>query len=86
MTIASLHLFINILLSSDESNVKEASAKIFQSEGVDDLMISDRNSSDEDYADDGDEGSDGYKPGGYHPVHIGDKFNSGRYTVIEKLG
>jgi hypothetical protein len=41
---------------------------------------------DEDYSDDGDEGQEGYKPGGYHPVSIGDKFNGGRYTVIEKLG
>ena len=42
--------------------------------------------SDEDYSDDEDEGEDGYKPGGYHPVSIGDRFNFFRYTVIEKLG
>ncbi|KAF7322181.1 Protein kinase [Mycena kentingensis (nom. inval.)] len=28
----------------------------------------------------------GYKPGGLHPVHLGDKFSDGRYTVIRKLG
>lgn len=42
--------------------------------------------SEEDYSDDGEEGEDGYKQGGYHPVSLGDKFNNGRYTVVEKLG
>jgi len=42
-------------------------------------------SSEEDYSDDEEEGEDGYKVGGYHPVCIGDKFNN-RYVVIEKLG
>ncbi|KAF9065589.1 kinase-like domain-containing protein [Rhodocollybia butyracea] len=28
----------------------------------------------------------GYCPGGYHPVHIGDKFHNGRYSVVNKLG
>ena len=27
-----------------------------------------------------------YGPGGYHPVHLGDKFSAGRYEVIYKLG
>jgi hypothetical protein len=27
-----------------------------------------------------------YVPGGYHPVHIGDLFSDGRYTVVRKLG
>lgn len=27
-----------------------------------------------------------YRPGGYHPVRIGDTFNSGRYKVVSKLG
>ncbi|KAJ7646767.1 kinase-like protein [Roridomyces roridus] len=27
-----------------------------------------------------------YKPGGYHPVTIGDVFSDGRYTIIRKLG
>lgn len=27
-----------------------------------------------------------YRPGGYHPVHLGDVFNNGRYKVIRKLG
>lgn len=40
----------------------------------------------EDYSDDGEEGEEGYKVGGYHPVFIGDVFNSRRYTVVEKLG
>ncbi|KAJ9104152.1 hypothetical protein QFC19_004136 [Naganishia cerealis] len=27
-----------------------------------------------------------YRPGGYHPIHIGDDFNDGRYTIVRKLG
>lgn len=27
-----------------------------------------------------------YGPGGYHPVHLGDRFSAGRYEVIYKLG
>jgi serine/threonine protein kinase len=27
-----------------------------------------------------------YCKGGYHPVHIGDTFSDGRYTVVRKLG
>lgn len=27
-----------------------------------------------------------YCKGGYHPVHIGDKFSEGRYTILRKLG
>ena len=42
--------------------------------------------SDEDYSDDcADEGEEGYRPGGYHPVNVGERYNS-RYTVIKKLG
>ncbi|KAG9511646.1 kinase-like protein, partial [Aureobasidium melanogenum] len=29
---------------------------------------------------------DRYSPGGYHPVHLGDIFNDGRYRVLQKLG
>ncbi|KAL7489239.1 hypothetical protein ACHAW6_014869 [Cyclotella cf. meneghiniana] len=39
----------------------------------------------EDYTDDEDEGEDGYKVGGYHPVKIGEVYNQ-RYVVIKKLG
>ena len=39
----------------------------------------------EDYSQDEDEGADGYKPGGYHPVEVGDVYNS-RYLVLKKLG
>lgn len=49
-------------------------------------QVSGFESSDEDYSDDEEEGEDGYRAGGYHPVNIGDKFNAARYTVIEKLG
>ncbi|KAI0476934.1 serine protein kinase [Xylaria cf. heliscus] len=27
-----------------------------------------------------------YRPGGYHPVHLGDLFNNGQYKIIRKLG
>ncbi len=27
-----------------------------------------------------------YRPGGYHPVHLGDVFHDGQYKVIRKLG
>jgi serine/threonine protein kinase len=27
-----------------------------------------------------------YHPGGYHPVHLGDSFKNGQYTVLRKLG
>ncbi|KAG6239087.1 hypothetical protein E4U25_001127 [Claviceps purpurea] len=29
---------------------------------------------------------DNYKPGGYHPVSLGDTFDSERYTILRKLG
>ena len=31
------------------------------------------------------ENPDRYRPGGYHPVHLGDVYD-GRYKVIHKLG
>lgn len=27
-----------------------------------------------------------YRPGGYHPINIGDEFSSGRYLIVRKLG
>ena len=42
-------------------------------------------SSDEDYSDDEDEGTEGYRPGGYHPVKLGEVYNS-KYLVLKKLG
>ncbi|KAF7305032.1 Protein kinase [Mycena kentingensis (nom. inval.)] len=27
-----------------------------------------------------------YRPGGFHPTHLGDTFSNGRYTVVHKLG
>jgi len=32
------------------------------------------------------EGTEDYKKGGYHPVHVGDRFKGGVYTVLRKLG
>lgn len=45
----------------------------------------DYNSSNEDYSDDGDEDADSYRPGGYHPVEIGEVYNK-RYKIVEKMG
>jgi len=36
----------------------------------------------EDYTDDEDEGESGYKPGGYHPVKVGDIFNQGYVLLV----
>ena len=33
-----------------------------------------------------DEGTEGYRKGGYHPVKPGDQFKNGRYSVLRKLG
>lgn len=32
------------------------------------------------------ESLENYGPGGYHPVHLGDRFSAGRYEVVHKLG
>ena len=42
------------------------------------ILVDNNSVSDEDYSDDGDEGTDGYKPGGYHPVQTGEMY-SNRY-------
>jgi serine/threonine protein kinase len=42
-------------------------------------------SGDEDDEDSDFEGLDGYRKGGYHPVHVGELYNS-RYLVLRKLG
>ena len=33
-----------------------------------------------------DEGAEGYKRGGYHPVSVGERYGDGRYVVLKKLG
>eukprot|EP00940_MAST-03C_sp_MAST-3C-sp2_P002189 g2189.t1 len=47
--------------------------------------VVDPDDSDEDYSNDEDEGQEGYKKGGYHPVTIGEIYND-RYEVKTKLG
>ena len=37
-------------------------------------------------SDSDDEGTEGYRKGGYHPVKIGEAFKDGRYVVKRKLG
>jgi serine/threonine-protein kinase SRPK3 len=34
----------------------------------------------------GEESTNHYLPGGYHPVHLGDTFHDGTYEVVHKLG
>ena len=46
---------------------------------------SDAEASASDYSHDSSEGAEGYKPGGYHPVKIGDIFNN-KSIVCRKLG
>jgi serine/threonine-protein kinase SRPK3 len=36
----------------------------------------------EDYTDDEEEGEEGYKPGGYHPVKVGEAYNQ-RYDMFD---
>jgi serine/threonine protein kinase len=73
-----------------ESKEKELVSNVLKSYGGNlhrnDGLDQPDQSSDEDYSDDEEEGEDGYRQGGYHPVNIGDKFNNNRYIVIEKLG
>ena len=71
----------------DAANNVDIQEKNYYSEGKSNVMpTTQQHLSDEDYSDDEEEGDDGYKPGGYHPVNIGDRFNFFRYTVVDKLG
>ena len=65
-----------------EASEEERNQKIQQA----DESLDRDGGSEGDYSDVDDEGADGYKPGGYHKVEIGDRFNNRRYTVIRKLG
>ena len=75
---------------SEESKEKEAASNVLKSYGANlhrnDGLDQLEQSSDEDYSDDEEEGEDGYRVGGYHPINIGDRFCNNRYVVIEKLG
>lgn len=57
----------------DEEDDEEDRSNV--SENDDDNKTGTGSDSAEDYTDDEDEGSDGYKPGGYHPVTIGETYN-----------
>ena len=56
-----------------------------QQKRQDDAKEDEYNSSNEDYSDDGDEDAESYKPGGYHPVEIGEVYKK-RYQIVEKMG
>lgn len=49
------------------------------------MMKNEAHADAEDYTESDDEGADGYRKGGYHPVHVGEIYN-GRYHVLAKLG
>jgi len=88
----------NLLLESDDEagfvdaveSIEPESAKSRRGDG-DDLLTEDdenhegENASKEDYSDDEDEGSEGYRVGGYHPVKVGELYND-RFLVEQKLG
>lgn len=60
------------LPTSDDEHDEEHDGEEGEEHGSDDDKSSE---SGEDYTDDEDEGESGYKPGGYHPVQVGDVFN-----------
>lgn len=64
--------------SSSSSSSRNSSNSSSSKQDDDDDDVSSSSSSEE-------EGLDGYKPGGYHPVNIGEVYNS-RYKVLSKLG
>mmetsp|Transcript_23744 Transcript_23744/g.45235 ORF Transcript_23744/g.45235 Transcript_23744/m.45235 type:complete len:684 (-) Transcript_23744:144-2195(-) len=39
-----------------------------------------------DFSESEDEGNEGYRKGGYHPVYLGERYKDGRYLVRRKLG
>lgn len=64
---------------SSESEEEEEDAADTESDDDDDEKANSKDGggsdSGEDYTDDEDEGEDGYRPGGYHPVKIGEVYN-----------
>lgn len=81
-----LNFFINIL--SDLFSVPAASSLPHQKAayGIP-LSRSDSSSSGEEQETTADEeDSEDYCKGGYHPVHVGETYNNGRYVVVRKLG
>lgn len=65
--------------SESEEDASMSSSSSTDSKGGDGDPKSDDSASGEDYTDDEDEGEDGYKPGGYHPVKVGETYNQ-RYV------
>lgn len=49
-------------------------------------LSDDTESSAPEESDDHEEGMEGYRVGGYHPVTAGEEYNNGRYKVLKKLG
>ncbi len=78
------HTLASFILNRTEAKEKELGA--IQKNVIHEHHHDGSSGSDEDYSDDDDEGEDGYRPGGYHAVRIGDRFHNNRYVVIEKLG
>ncbi|CDH15663.1 related to Serine/threonine-protein kinase SKY1 [Zygosaccharomyces bailii ISA1307] len=49
-------------------------------------VIDDSDDSDSSYDEKNEESSKDYRPGGYHPAYKGEKYKSGRYVLVRKLG
>lgn len=81
----AFHFHLTIVCPDDlDRDAKKCVGK-FQDDFEESADGDGKSSGDEDYSDDGDEGTEGYKLGGYHPVSIGEKFNT-KYIILEKLG
>jgi serine/threonine-protein kinase SRPK3 len=79
----SKHLFSNHLerLPSKQEEGSSASSQFVIKRR--DYEVNDRNSG---YISEEEEDEYDYKPGGYHPVVLGSKYNNERYKIIRKLG
>lgn len=64
---------------SEDSDPEEEEEEVETESDEDDKEKGGNSDSGEDYTDDEDEGEDGYRPGGYHPVKIGEVYNQ-RYV------
>jgi len=61
------------------------SSSLDSTKSIDDSSENFSDDDDDDASSDSEEEEDSYKPGGYHPVQIGEVYNA-RFTVLEKLG
>ncbi|GMH40206.1 hypothetical protein BSKO_08110 [Bryopsis sp. KO-2023] len=69
-------------------NINKAGQRVKHSSAKEKYAQPDLNDSCSDsmFSDSDNEGSEGYRKGGYHPVKIGETYKNGQYTVLQKLG